>query len=527
MKLRELLSRGYFPKELPAPFITNNFSNLLTSTTPLPGDFGKKAKKGAKIPTAKACRYSLARGGLLRRQLSICNPVLFYLLANEMTDNWSKILPHISGTRLAATAPEFKSTGRAINGKHPQGARSELAQETRLGKRFVLTTDISRFYHSIYTHSIPWAIHTKSKSKANHSFSLLGNKLDFWVRQGQDGQTVGIPIGPDTSLVLAELIMHKCDEALIKKIPTVKGHRFIDDYELSFGTRTEAEDAFHILETCLSDYELALNPKKTQVSKLPLPLEAYWATKIKKFTFRKTKSGQASDLESFFSLAFELHNSSNGEPVLQFAIARLRTVIVDPANWKLLQRLILLCIVPEPASLPYALEIIINGVNAGATPLKLEIEEIINVLVTNHAPLKHSSEVANSLWACLALKLTLHDKAVDSVSNCEDSAVALLALDCQNKGLLSKPLNTTLWETYMDVNGLYDEHWLVSYEANVKGWLPSVGGVDYVTADSNFGFLKANDVSFYDEHLATAGHQKPIPMPTLPSFFVLSSDKSM
>ncbi len=527
MSLKELLSRGYFPKELPAPFITDNYSGLLTSTGTLPGDFGKKAKKGVKIPTAKACRYSLARGGLLRRQLSICNPVLFYLLSKEITDNWSKILPHVAGTPLAATAPEFKLTGRAINGKYPQGARSKLAQETRIGKRFILSTDISRFYHSIYTHSIPWALHTKPKAKANHTFSLLGNKLDYWVRQGQDGQTVGIPIGPDTSLVLAELIMHKCDEALIKKLPTIKGHRFIDDYELSFSTRTEAEDAFHILETCLSDFELALNPKKTHVSELPLPLEASWASQIKKFSFRKTKTGQASDLEAFFSLAFELHNSNYGEPVLQFAIARLRTMAVDSANWELFQRLILLCIAPEPASLPYALEVIINRVNAGAAPLKLEIEEILNDLVVNHAPLRHSSEVANSLWACLALKLTLRGNAVDSVSNCEDSAVALLALDCQNKGLLSKPLDTTQWETYMDANGLYDEHWLLSYEANIKGWLPSVGGVDHAAADSNFGFLKANGVHFYDERLATAANQAPIPMPKLPSVFTLASNQSI
>lgn len=527
MPLRELLSRGYFPKELPAPFITDNFSMLLTSTATLPGDFGKKVKKGVKIPTAKACKYSLARGGLLRRQLSICNPVLFYLLSKEITENWSKILPHVAGTPLAATAPEFKPTGRAINGKHPQGARSKLAQDTRLGKRFLLSTDISRFYHSIYTHSIPWALHTKPTAKANHTFRLLGNKLDYLVRQGQDGQTVGIPIGPDTSLVLAELIMHKCDEALIRKLPRIKGHRFIDDYELSFSTRTEAEDAFHILETCLSDFELALNPKKTHVSELPLPLEMAWALQIKKFSFRATKTGQASDLETFFSLAFELHNSNHGEPVLQFAIARLRFMTVDSENWELFQRLILLCITPEPAALPYALELIINRVNAGAIPLKPQIEEIINDLVVNHAPLRHSSEVANSLWACLALRLTLHDSAVDNISNCEDSSVALLALDCQNKGLLSKPLNTTQWETYMDANGLYDEHWLLSYEANIKGWLPNVGGVDHVAADSNFGFLKANSVHFYDEYLASSTNNAPIPMPKLPSVFTSSSNQSI
>jgi hypothetical protein len=101
-----------------------------------------------------------------------------------------------------------------------------------LGRRYILQTDINQFYRSIYTHTIPWALHSKPTAKVNRTLALLGNKIDYWVRMGQDQQTVGIPISPDTSLVLAELIMHRCDEELESKLPrVVRGHRFIDDYE--------------------------------------------------------------------------------------------------------------------------------------------------------------------------------------------------------------------------------------------------------------------------------------------------------
>lgn len=527
MTLSDLLARGYFPKELPAPFVTASFATVMTSVNPPSGDFAKQVKKGVKIPSTKPTKFSHARGGILRRQLSICNPISMYLLSREMVDNWPAISAQVAGTPLAATAPELKQTGRAINGKFAQSARSKLAQKSRLGRRFVLTTDISRFYHSIYTHSIPWALHTKPIAKGDHTFALLGNKLDYLVRQGQDSQTVGIPIGPDTSLVLAELIMHRCDEALLAKLPSIRGHRFIDDYELSFATRTEAEDAFHVLETCLTDYELALNPKKTNVSELPLPLESPWSSQLKKSSFRATISGQAADLEAFFTLAFELHHTNPGEPVLQFAVARLRNQTICAENWEMFQQLVLLCVVPDPAVLPYALEQIISRVNGGAVPLTDEIEEIVNELVVNHAPLRHSSEVTNALWACLALKLSLQDAAVDALSKCEDSCAALLALDCQNKGLLTKPLDTSLWESQMSAAGLYDEHWLLAYEANIKGWLPNVGGVDHVGADASFSYLKANGVFFYDEGLATSTVQGLIPMPKLPSIVVGSSSQSI
>ena len=74
----------------------------------------------------------------------------------------------------------------------------------------------------------------------------------------------------------------------------------------------------------------------------------------------------------------------------------------------------------------------------------------------------------------------------------------------------------------MTQDALYDEHWLLSYEANIKGWLPSLGAADHVAADPNFGFLKANGVHFYDATLgspapAVPAAPAPVPLPTMPT----------
>lgn len=501
MSLRDLLSRGYFPKELPSVFTTESFATLISTTATLGGSFGLTIPlpPRAQLETAKVYKYSLARGGLLRRTLSVCNPVIQYHISREMVASWQNILPKISGTTISATAPEFKTSGRAIDGKYSQEHRKVLARNNRIGMRYILETDISRFYGSIYTHAIPWALHTKVTAKTNRNDkSLLGNKLDFLVRQGQDGQTIGIPIGPDTSLVLSEILMQRCDEALKERMPNLRGHRFIDDYELSFSTRQEAEDAYHYLEAILADYELALNPKKTRVIELPASLEREWIVNLKRFTFRTTKSGQAADLEAYFDTAYQLHKVFPDEAVLKYAISRLRSINVDLGNWELLQRLLLLCVAPEPASLQFVMAQIIRLVNSGLLPINSEIERVANQLIRNHAPLGHSSEVAYSLWTILSLGLKLDSESVDVVSRCPDSAVALLALDCEQRGLSSKPLDKTLWMSCMNSDALYDDQWLLSYEANVKGWLPSSGPFDHVAADPTFGFLKANGVSFYD-----------------------------
>lgn len=517
MSLVDLLERGYFPKELPSPpFTTKPFSDAVTSSTvALPADFANGSDPTNKsLKTAKVCRYSHARSGLLRRELGICNPLHYYLLAKEIVGNWATISPFVSGTTIAATSPEFKSSGRAIDGRYSHGARAMLAQKNRLGRRFALETDISRFYGSIYTHSIAWAMHTKATAKVSRSRTLIGNNLDYLVRMGQDGQTVGIPIGPDTSLVIAELLMQRCDAELAARLPKLKGHRFIDDYELSFFTRTEAEEAFHILESVLRDYELALNPKKTKVVELPLQFEAPWVAELKSQNIRASVFGQASDIEALINKAFHLHKAYPDEVVLSYAIAKLRTVAVHPDNWELFQRLLLLCITPEPATFPYAIDLIIKWVNAGYGPLVPELLEVVNAIIVTHAPLAHSSEVSHALWASITLGLTLEPEAVSALSKADDSVVALMALDCESRGLMTTALDKTLWLPCMTPAGLYEEHWLLSYEANIKGWLPTVGGGDHVSADSNFDFLKASGVYFYNTVPLGAS---PIPTPTLPT----------
>lgn len=142
MPLVDMLSRGYFPKELPRPFVTDSFATLITSTSALPADFSKNATTRTKFPIAKPGRYSLARVGLLRRHLSICNPLHHFQLCRELSTNWSSITAKAGGTPLAATAPEMKPSGRAIDGKHPQRDRPILSHTSRLGRKYLLRTDI-------------------------------------------------------------------------------------------------------------------------------------------------------------------------------------------------------------------------------------------------------------------------------------------------------------------------------------------------------------------------------------------------
>jgi hypothetical protein len=184
---------------------------------------------------SEVCMHSVPRSGSLRRQLGLPNPVHYSTLCREIDDGWTEIAKHLSAASLAKSTPTFFTRGaRAVLPAVPnQADLIPFRAAARAAGRFVLTTDVSRFYSSIYTHSVPWALHTRAAAKkAKHDYTLLGNRLDRWLRYMQDGQTMGIPIGPDASLVVAEIVLAALDAELQSRFNIV-GLRYMDDRYVS------------------------------------------------------------------------------------------------------------------------------------------------------------------------------------------------------------------------------------------------------------------------------------------------------
>ena len=137
----------------------------------------------------------------------------------------------------------------------------------------------------------------------------------------QDGQSVGIPIGPDTSHVLAEVVLSAVDlrfqQTMKERMKEpLRGFRAADDYELAFASRSDAETALAELQSTLIRYELQLNESKTRVVKLPDALQDSWTS-----TLRNVRAG---DLVTLFSRAFELSHQHRDTSVLRYAISIAR-----------------------------------------------------------------------------------------------------------------------------------------------------------------------------------------------------------
>lgn len=161
----------------------------------------------------------------------------------------------------------------------------ESRQYHRAEKRFnaMAKIDISRCFDSIYTHSLPWAIHGNRAIKDNlvSSKSTFAGQFDALMQHLNQNETNGIVIGPEFSRIFAEMILQSVDVSLERRLHSkglIHRHdyeifRYVDDFYIFYN---KAEDAAIILDNArhlLGTVKLSINPDKTKVYEKPIITE--------------------------------------------------------------------------------------------------------------------------------------------------------------------------------------------------------------------------------------------------------------
>ena len=144
--------------------------------------------------------------------------------------------------------------------------------ELALDYNFVIQTDIADCYADIYTHSIPWALHTKQTAKSNQSNKkLIGNVIDRHIQAMRFGQTNGIPQGSVLMDLIAEIVLGYADAELERKVNNqgIKDYhilRYRDDYRIFTNDSRDGEYILKTLAEVMIELGLKLNPAKTDRS---------------------------------------------------------------------------------------------------------------------------------------------------------------------------------------------------------------------------------------------------------------------
>ncbi|EMG36369.1 Reverse transcriptase (RNA-dependent DNA polymerase) [Desulfocurvibacter africanus PCS] len=499
--IKDLIGKGYFPKELPPPFYTDLLSQhaIDSGSNILP-----ELYNSSKI-TFHA-RHNQLRSGSLRRILSIPNPISQCKVAHEIYNNWGGIINKIEESDISISKPKLdEKRGRALEPLHWLSSLPKIRARARAGCRYLVKADVSRFYPTIYTHSIPWALHGKDVAKRNRWGDLLGNRLDVAIRNGQDGQTVGIPIGPDTSLAIAELILSQVDKD-IAGIDKEHSLRYMDDYEIACLTLSHAESIVNSLENALAKFELQLNPRKVEIVELPEVLDTLWVSELRNISLSATaEKAQFYNLVELVNKAFYCAKLYPDSGVLKYCLGRIAYLDIYSENFEFVYDIALQFIMAEPSVISTAIPLFLYDFfvdddfdKAGdkISRLKNVLEEII----CRHSELRHGSEVAWALWCASVMDITLNAGSLGDLFLMDDSVVGLIALSLYHRGKINGAVDLAYWSSMVTRDHLFDAMWLIAYESVVKNWLPSAN-LNFIDEVPEFAVLRSKGVSFFNNEV--------------------------
>lgn len=504
--LDNMLRRGYFPKELPPCFNTKTLADALNNPLFVADDVFKAPKqlrtgraqlvdasKSVSLPTS----HSLIKPGKNRRQLQVPHPTHFYSLSKALNDNWNDIISHCQRSTLSLSTPKIDpANNRAIVPNDSGGVRPFRRIADRTHGNFLLVCDVSGFYNSIYTHSIPWAFHTKPTSKLDYSNRLFGNVIDKLIRNGQDQQTRGIPTGTDTSFVVAEAILSSVDQEIVRRHPRIKGFRFYDDFEVVCEDEMSAQAVLITIEECLRGVELQLNDRKTRIVRLPEPLDHEWVSVLRNFPLNTIPANTC--LADFADLAFRLSKNFPHDPVLKYALAH-RLFKVDATQiWIIYQDILLQMLRSEPQLANLVSHELIKYSLSGLRLEKDKLKETLYDNITRYMKLGATNEVVWCIWMCLLFSLDIDERVASILTQTDDSFIGILVLDAINKGLIARSLDVTRWSQLIKEDEIYKESWLIVYEAAAQGWLPILDTSNYINMHDCFGALNRFGVRFYN-----------------------------
>jgi hypothetical protein len=280
-----LKGSSYFSADLPNYF---SFESLLKHVSAILGDRDclstKELIRDPRPSEREAVNYPLFTnkdGRFAWRPLEIIHPTLYVSIINILCrpENWDLVKQRFSefsqGKVKCCSIPVLASEGTKDSSAQIMNWWQEIEQQSiiySLEYSHLLVTDVADCYGSLYTHSIAWAIHgLEQAKKEKNNKELLGNKLDFYIRQGRSGQTNGIAQGSVLIDFIAELVLGFVDSLIsqdleLQNLDKFKILRYRDDYRIFTNSDFEADKILKIICEKLKICGMRIADSKTYLS---------------------------------------------------------------------------------------------------------------------------------------------------------------------------------------------------------------------------------------------------------------------
>lgn len=456
-----LVQYGMFSEKLPPIFTAEAFLNYCKNTRP-------QAFEDRWYPYAA---YENMRNINIPRNIGIPTPMGHERLCKCLSDNWDKIVEHFETT----TANQKRIVSRIhIRKMYNTDALFEMnyknwridgtpEPDIYIGKRYMVSADISKCYPSIYTHAIPWALVGKetAKNTANDD-SLWYNEIDRHTQRAKNGETHGILIGPHTSNVLSEIILCAIDSKLSDHWDYIRN---IDDYTCFVDSKEDAEKFLIELNRELREYDLLLNHKKTEIKELPIGIVEQWIHKIQdKVTLLQKEKPYVDYKEAQsiidFCISLMSENKENSS-ILFYALKALREYTLTINAQKYIGK----SLVALSLIYPYLVPLLDKYVFEPYQIDTAEIEKYANKIYENYFNKDNYEACAYALLFAIKYSFKINTFELDRVLNKKDCILLLMiALYCKKIKWRSGVNKLKKFAEQLITNNEMDEYWPFVYE---------------------------------------------------------------
>ncbi|TBA06369.1 RNA-directed DNA polymerase [Rhizobium ruizarguesonis] len=497
-RLRRLLSHGYFAPELPPCFVSSDLARYrrwivdrIAAMAPI-----QQQPAYYRYITEPSWFY-FPRFGKDDRRHGVPNPVSYLLLSKTIADNYVDLRRSARKSGLTASPPVFDWSGTRAVMRPSVDLRDDFRIDLSSRREEFVSADLRSFFHSIYTHSIPWAIYGKGWAKipANRGYAHYGNVLDLLSRNLQGAQTIGLPVGPDTSRLLAEVIASGVDEKLRERLGVTArdASRYIDDFTISGINGERGEDIIAALRQAASHFELELNNEKSEINSTATRHNIGWKQAARAHIPRGNP-----DLPSMQQFFYEVGRLCEAHPsvnIEKFAFAYARTAFIRSPGWKTIQSLLINAYRRNSTLVSLVVEIfILRQIESGDVDLG-NLKDFLDHRLPALARANRTGEIIWLLFLAIRLEMAISVNAANSLLPIDNAMVGLLAALAKSRTLIHGQFDLTSWNSSHTPDGLKGPMWLYAYQTALQGLVPGIDTA-FVEQDPYFSPLFAKKVSF-------------------------------
>lgn len=495
VRFRRLLSHGFFAPELPPCFVSEDLARY--RATIWRGIEAHGIGELDKFVT-KTSWFHFPRFGRNDRRHGVVNPIAYMAIAKIVADKF---------VELRATARRRSGMSASPLMFDWSGSRSilrsniDLLDDFRLDlasrREMFVSADLRAFYHSVYTHTIPWAVRGKATAKADRFSKNYANQLDRYCRNAQDQQTIGLPVGPDTSRVIGELIASAVDERLRQEtgVTSRDASRYVDDFTISSASGLSGDALIAAARRAAAEFELELNHDKSAVVATSTYLGNGWKQVAR--GHRPPPPFALDDFKRFFYEVARLGRELPDTNVEKWALQNARVAFLgaDKGDWARLQSHLVNAYRRNSTLIALLVELLIER-HPGCGDVDVEgVRDFLDHRIPALALEDRTGELIWLLFLMIALEIEIDARRFERLYSLEEPMCALLLSVADARGLIAGTVDRSLWNQSLTGDGLSGAMWLYAYEGPRNDL---VGGAStaHIEHDPYFSILHARGVAF-------------------------------